>query len=568
MLHHFLIICGTVIGLSPFSFAQVSLDMEPKEANSTITDVTLYRNRAAVTRTATFDLQTGGYTFYFRNLPGSVFLESVQASTSEGASLLSVETSNTPVVKNVSALLKEINEQIEDVESKLIIVNARTEALKYQVNLLNTLITQAGNEKSSTSVDLEVLEQQLKFIGTKMATLTENQATNRKEKERLEEELKTLKRKKQNIGSNQSTQLDAIVDIGVTKPGSVEIELTYLVANATWQPRYSIRASNSGDEITVEYDAEIWQRTGENWTDVSMILSTAQPQQSTTPPMPTPWFVDVYTPPPPTAGRGRSSKTMSMPDINVSEGGELGMAWATDSIAGVELVEMAQKHATVNNDGPAVSFNLPRSITVPSNVADKQTTSLGAFESEAELFHIAVPMMTDRTFIRSNVTNTSEYILLPGQASIFHGSDYVGKTALPTITPNEIFPLDLGIDPAVTATRVLLEKETASTGLFASGKQTLYEYRISISNGHDEPIELQVWDRFPVSRNEDIEITLDTLSAPLSSDPTYVTSQQPLGLLRWDLTIPANMTGDNQFTITWQVEIARGKDVEMTPLPE
>jgi uncharacterized protein (TIGR02231 family) len=224
--------------------------------------------------------------------------------------------------------------------------------------------------------------------------------------------------------------------------------------------------------------------------------------------------------------------------------------------------------ATVNNDGPAVSFSLPRTITVPSNATDLQTTSLGAFETTAKLFRIAVPMLTDKTFIRSKVTNTSEYILLPGKASIFHGSDYVGKTTLPTIAPNETFPLDLGIDPVVTATRVLLEKETSSTGLFASGKQTLYEYQISISNGHDEAIEVHVWDRYPVSRNEEIEVTLKNMNTPLSTDPAYVSAEKPLGLLRWDLNIPANMTGDNSYVFDWQVEIARGKDVEMTPLPE
>jgi uncharacterized protein (TIGR02231 family) len=166
------------------------------------------------------------------------------------------------------------------------------------------------------------------------------------------------------------------------------------------------------------------------------------------------------------------------------------------------------------------------------------------------------------------VTNTSDYILLPGKASIFHGSDYVGKTSLPTIAPNETFPLDLGIDPVVTATRVLLGKVTTSTGLFASGKQTMYDFRITISNGHDEAIDLQVWDRYPASQNEEIEVSLAQLSAPLSANPTYVEAQKPQGLLRWDLNIPAHMTGDNSFILTWDVEIARGKDVEMTPLPE
>ena len=197
-----------------------------------------------------------------------------------------------------------------------------------------------------------------------------------------------------------------------------------------------------------------------------------------------------------------------------------------------------------------------------------QTTSLGAFETEAKLFRIAVPMITDSTYIRSNVTNTSDYILLPGVASIFHGSDYVGKTSLPTIAPGESFDLDLGIDPIVIASRVLLEKETVSTGLFSSGIQTLYKYRVTISNGHEETIDVRLWDRMPVSRNEEIEVTLKNISTPLSTDALYLSSMRPTGLLRWDLQLLGNTTGKSSTELSWEVDVARSNNIEMTPLPE
>ncbi|HIO52244.1 MAG TPA: mucoidy inhibitor MuiA family protein [Phycisphaerales bacterium] len=544
-----------VLFLASHATSQVSLEMEPIEAESIITDVTLYRNRAAITRTATLDLQKGGFSVYFRDLPSTVFLDSVQASAGDNAALLSVDTSSTPVANNVSEIIKEITAEIEILETKLDTVVARKEALTLQVTMLKTLIAQASNVHEGP-VDLEALENQLSFIGEKMTRLSEDQARNDKNTSRIQNELQTLHTRRQNIRSNRGTQRDAVVDIGVKKAGSIEVQLTYLVTNASWQPKYSIRANNAGDAITIEYDAEVWQRTGENWTDVSMTLSTAQPQRSTTPPMPTPLFVDVFVPQPQSVAMPRTRTSFSLKESELSD----------EMVAGA--VGVASASATVNNDGPAVSFSLPRTITVPSNAQEKQTTALGAFETEAELFRIAVPLLTDSTFIRSNVTNTSDYILLPGQASIFHGSDYVGKTSLPTIAPNETFPLDLGIDPVVTATRVLLEKETTSTGLFASGKQTKYDYRITISNGHEEAIDLHVWDRYPVSRNEEIEVTLYNLSVPLSTNTTFAESQNPLGLLRWDLNIPANMTGENNFVLTWEVEIARGKDVEMTHLPE
>ena len=554
----------TVLTLSPQSNGQVSLEMEPIEAHSLITKVTLYRNRAAVTRTANITVASGAFSVFFRDLPSSVSIDSVQASVGDNAVLLSVDTSNTPMLKDNRDIIKEINSEIEATEAILNTANAREEALALQVTMLKTLINQASNEHERP-VDLDALNQQLEFIGEKMTVLSVEQTNNALEQVELRKKIQTLKQRKQHLSSDRRNQLNAVVDIGVKQAGTIQVQLTYLVSYASWKPTYSIRANDAGDKITIEYDAEITQRTGENWTDVQMTLSTAQPQQSTTPPMPSPWFVDVFEPQdieavvelPGNAPVPESSRTRNQSFY-------AGVMFETTA----DMVDAASASATVNDDGPAVSFSLPRTITVPSNSEDTQTTSLGAFETEADLFHIAVPMFTDSTFIRSNVTNTSDFILLPGRASIFHGSDYVGKTMLPTIAPGETFPLDLGIDPVITATRVLLEKETSSTGLFASGKQTVYEYRITISNGHEEAVDLRVWDRYPVSRNEDIEIGLDSLSAPLSIDQSYVQADLPLGLLRWDLNIPANMTGDSSFVLSWRVEISRGKDIEMTPLPE
>jgi uncharacterized protein (TIGR02231 family) len=552
---HLLVFFTALASIAPFSPAQVSLEMEPIEADSIITDITLYRGRAAITRTATLDLSSGGYSVFFRDLPATAYLDSVQASVSDNVRLLSIDTSSKPIAKDNSNIIQDIRTAIDIAEAKLNVLNAREESIKVQISLLKTLINHGENDKKET-VDLSALQEQLDFVGTNMNSLISEQIDTQKEQSELEQEIKTLQRRLSNLGSSSRTQRDAVVDIGVTKAGTITVQLTYLVNNATWNPVYSIRANNEGSLITVEYDAEIQQRTGENWTDVNMTLSTSQPQQSTTPPMPNPWYVDVYVPTPPSIPRAEMRMARGSKDA-LLDTMELNMA-----------VESASANATVNTNGPAVSFSLPRTITMPSNAEDVQTTALGAFETEAELFRIAVPMITDRTYIRSQVTNTSEYILLPGKASIFHGSDYVGKTSLSTIAPGESFPLDLGIDPVVTASRILLEKETTTTGLFGSGTQTNYQYRVTISNGHDEAIDIRVWDRIPISRNEEIEVTLQNLSIPLSTATNYLTADRPQGLLRWDLSLPANTTADNSVELRWHVEVARGNDVEMTPLPE
>ena len=148
-----------VLILTPFSNGQVSLEMEPIEANSTITDVTLYRNRAAITRTAILNLSVGGYSVYFRDLPSAASVDSVQARVGETVSLLSVDTSNKPTVTN-SALIKEITAEIDAMQGKIDSANAHKDSIELQIMMLKTLIDLEHNDEE---VDLEAIVDRPEF---------------------------------------------------------------------------------------------------------------------------------------------------------------------------------------------------------------------------------------------------------------------------------------------------------------------------------------------------------------------------------------------------------------------
>ncbi len=541
-----------------FALQPVTVDMEPINANGSITDITLYRGRAAITRTTELDLEAGGWSIFFRDLPSSATLDSVQASVDGNAKLIAVDTTAFPIEKDNNKLLTEIKQEIKHVEEKIAIAQAEEESIKLQASFLETLVKRSSSDKEQ-AVDLVSFQEQLAFIGKQMATIETQKLANNKLHEELTNERNTLVKRRNSISNESHVQRDAIIDIVVFAQDTITIEVTYLVNNASWEPSYSIRSSEGGESITIDYDAKVAQYTGEDWPDVNLTLSTAQPQRSASPPKPSPWYLDIQQPTPPAQPSAAMRRTRS--SVNAEDA-----AIESDSF---ELrLGTAATAASVVGNGPAVSFALPRTVSVPSNKNDKQKTAIASIDTTASLFRVAVPMITDSVYIRSKVTNDSPFILLPGEASIFHGSDFVGRTILPTVAPHETFPLDLGIDPKVIATRTLLEKKTSSTGLFGSSKETLFDYRVTVSNGHDAPLEIHLWDRIPVSQNEDIAVELKNESMQLSTDANYLESDFPRGLLRWDLTVPANSTGETSFVMTWQVDIGRGKNVEMTPLPE
>lgn len=64
--------------------------------------------------------------------------------------------------------------------------------------------------------------------------------------------------------------------------GPVGLRLSHLTPCALWRPAY--RAVLDGDALTLETDAMVWQRTGEDWSGVRLTLSTARSALATDPP--------------------------------------------------------------------------------------------------------------------------------------------------------------------------------------------------------------------------------------------------------------------------------------------
>ncbi len=231
-------------------------------------------------------------------------------------------------------------------------------------------------------------------------------------------------------------------------------------------------------------------------------------------------------------------------------------------------LEQLAADAAVGGVGPSVTFSLPRLVTVKTNAQKQQRTRIATVDTEPEFVHVASPLLTQAVYIRGELTNASSYQLLPGKASIFVGQDYVGPTHLGSVAPNGEFKLYFGIDQSIKATRQLVAKQTSRKGVFRGGRETSYDYRLEIDNGASKPITVELWDRYPISRTDQVKIELVDVSRPLATDAEYVEEHKPQGLLKWVLNVPAAASGKSAFVVTYGVQINRPKDLAITPLPE
>jgi uncharacterized protein (TIGR02231 family) len=316
----------------------------------------------------------------------------------------------------------------------------------------------------------------------------------------------------------------------------------------------------------VEYDALVSQRTGEDWKDVKLSLSTAQPTRASSPPAVDPWYVDVVVPMPPVSARSPNIAAHYAASAPLDPMIEPMMA-KSDSAVRKQLEEFSAA-ATVQETGTAVSFEIPRPVTIPTDASKKQRTRIGAFEPTAKFMYVAAPIVSESVFLRGDMTNSSAFQLLPGNAQVFMGGDFIGDTAMPSVAPKDEFKVFFGPDRALRATREVLSKNTGSSGLFGGSTVTTWNDRITLDNGSGREVNVELYDRRPISLNEKIDVKVSNVAPVLSTDKRYVDGRMTQGILRWDLAVPASARGPKATTVSWTVDISRANDVRTTPLPD
>src|SRR5262249_19781887 len=160
----------------------------------------------------------------------------------------------------------------------------------------------------------------------------------------------------------------------------------------------------------------------------------------------------------------------------------------------------------------------------------------------------SVPVLAAHVYRQANLSNKSKYVLLPGEATMYQGTDFVGRMNLPLVAIGEQFTVGFGVDPQLQVQRVMMDKNRTTEG----GNQVLkFDYRILVSSYKPEPVTVQVWDRLPLAEKEAVGVNLIKATPELSKDALYVRENRPQNLLRWDLKVEPTMNGEKALPINY-----------------
>jgi hypothetical protein len=155
----------------------------------------------------------------------------------------------------------------------------------------------------------------------------------------------------------------------------------------------------------------------------------------------------------------------------------------------------------------SVSFEVVEPYTIKSSNKDF-VVSLKNYESNARYNYYAVPRIEENAFLVASLSDWERFNLLQGEANIYFEDTFIGTTLIDTRNTEKILELSLGMDKNVQVKREKAKDFT--TKQFIGNKQEENRiWNLSVKNNKSQTIQMTVLDQIPISRREEIKVTLD-----------------------------------------------------------
>ncbi len=532
------------------------------ELKTEIREVTVFTDRARLTRVGSIEVEKGEQKIEFPELPLTIEPESVRAAAqgTARARLLGIDVQKSFFKETPAATVRELTEKLLDLEDRDRGLADEIESVNAQIKHLDGLATSTDTYAKSLGRGFTNLEKHGALIDFITQRRIQAQEKNREiavKRRELDREIKKTRNELQRLQKARPAQrYTAIVDLDVLEPGELEIQLVYMQRGTGWRPLYDIRLREG--KLEVSYLAQVTQNSGEDWEDVAVTLSTARPSHTAIVPKVNPWYISIFTPPPPRKERMMYAQATAMagaappPAAAPAPMEDLSMALEEAEAEPIMDVEIAT--AEVGGSGPSVTYSISGTTDIPGDGSPKKTT-IAIFTLDPEFDYVTVPEMDPAAYRRVSAVNESPYLLLTGTAQVFEGEDYIGRTNLKLISPKEKIKLYFGTDERIRIKRELVQRETDKK-FMADKRRIRYGYEIELENHTEEEQNITVKDRIPVTRNEQIKVRFE-------DDEPGVTEKDKLNRLDWDLHLPVG----KKTVIQYGFSVEFPQSLQVTGLP-
>lgn len=517
--------------------------------------VTIYPGLATVSRLVTLDLPAGSHEIIVPGLPQSLATEGLRLSAPQGVQIVAVNLAydrlpvtpdqTSPAIQAAKDEVERLESVLRDRDAEIAQIRLRVQAAEEQIAFLQSLSQASAGETltASSIADIQALAQMVgsEVLAVREAAFAAEQEAQAATRAR-EDDVEALDDARKALAALMAPEDEGSVltfTVNAAEAGEVVIDVSTLEGFANWSPVYDMRLT-TGDDASVDIDRAVVvsQETGQDWLDVKLVLSTARPGEQIAP-------SGVWAP---------VRRIISEEELERERGEVLMMMDNGPMMSRSVVGEMAEEVmaapaivAQADFSGATVTYTYPGRVDIRNGVDDLRLP-LDTLALEADVWAEAAPSRDSIAYRMAEFTNTTDEILLPGQALVFADGTMIGFSNLPLLAAGADTEMGFGPLDGLRLTRATPSKSEGDAGVFSSANQLTEQAEITVENLTGQDWRVLLRDAIPYSEQDDLEVEFDASPAVTRRDP-----DGQRGILEWDLDLAAGATQEVslEYTLTW-----------------
>jgi len=262
-----------------FSLNLSAQSIKETEITTTISEVTVYLNGAQITRSKSMDLEKGRGTLKFINLSPFIDSKSINISAKGDLNVLSVNyQQNFLSPENKSKQAEQLTADKLNLEKKINLEKTYLSLLNEELDFLKANHVIGG---SNTGTNLGSLKEADVYFTEKMTAIKLKEIERQNTIEQLTKELEKTGNQLNSLSDlREQPTGEILLNFDAKSTTKASFEIKYIVKNAGWLPSYDIRVKNIDQPASLTYKANIHQNTNEDWNNIKLRLSSADPNSS------------------------------------------------------------------------------------------------------------------------------------------------------------------------------------------------------------------------------------------------------------------------------------------------
>jgi hypothetical protein len=260
---------------------------------SKISDVTVFFSGAQITRTVDLKITKGQHLLKFDQLPFEINPQSIQVQGIDHCDILSVKH----LVNYYNASVKdkeekEIQKKIDDQELKIKDINNRLSVFDLESKLL---LDNSNLQKKDDGSAINDIREAADYYSLRLNEILLGKLKLNTELKVTSDSIQSLYSQMNEINSKKRKVFSQILVLAECSENiNSSLKLSYYIASAGWVPLYDFRVDDITKPLSIVYNSNVYQSTGEDWNNVNIRLSTNNPSLSGNKPELLTWNLGQY----------------------------------------------------------------------------------------------------------------------------------------------------------------------------------------------------------------------------------------------------------------------------------